>query len=80
MHDSIREMSELLKQLSSENGVNLDVMYSSIDETTKDVDELQNQVERLKVLMNINRELAEKILERSPPEEAVVKTWFETGS
>jgi hypothetical protein len=44
------------------------------------VDELQNQVERLRVLMNVNRELAEKILDRSPPEEPVIKTWFETGS
>ena len=80
MHNSIREISELLKQITSENGVNLDVMYSSIDETTNDVDELQNQVERLRVLMNLNREIAEKILERSPPEEPVIKTWFESGS
>ncbi len=80
MQDSIREISEMLKQVSSENGVNLDVMYKSIDETTKDVDQLQDNMERLTVLMNVNREIAEKLLERSPPQEAVIKTWFETGS
>ncbi len=80
MHNTIREINELLQQITSENGVNLDVMYGSIDETTKDVDELQNQVERLRVLMNLNRELSEKILDRSPPEEPIIKTWFETGS
>jgi len=80
MHARIREINELLKQISSENGINLDVMYQSVDETTNDVNELQDKVERLNVLINVNREIAEKLLERSPPKKAVIKTWFETGT
>ena len=80
MQNSIREITELLKQVSGDNGVNLDTMYGSIDETTKDVNELQDNVERLRVLMDVNREIAEKLLERAPPQEPVIKTWFESGS
>ncbi len=80
MQNSIREISELLKQVSSENGVNLDVMYNSIDETTKDVDQLQDKVEQLRVLMDVNREIAESVLDRTPAKQPVVKTWFEAGS
>jgi len=36
-------------------------------------------VERLRVMLEANKEIAEKVLERSPPKEAVVKTWFEAG-
>ena len=79
MNNSIREISELMKQVTSENGVNLDVMYESIDETTTEVSELQDKVERLKALLNLNRELMEKLLKKSPPKEPVIKTWFETG-
>ena len=79
MHNSIREISELMKQVSSENGINLDVMYESIDETTTDVSELKDKVERLKALLNLNREIMEKLLEKSPPMEPVIKTWFEIG-
>ncbi len=79
MNTTIREMSQLLKQLSSENGVNLDLMYESIDETTSDVNEVQDKVERLRVLMELNQEIAEKLLERAPPKKAIIKTWFESG-
>ena len=79
MNTTLRDMSQLLKQMSSENGVNLDVMYESIDETTSDVKEVQDKVERLRVLMEVNQEIAEKLLERAPPKKAVVKTWFESG-
>jgi len=76
----IREISDLLKQVSSENGVKLDVMYEPIEETTTDVGELQDRVERLKVLLNLNREIAVKILEQAPLKEPVIKTWLESGS
>jgi hypothetical protein len=79
MQNSIREISELMKQVSSDNGINLDVMYESIDETTTDVSELKDKVERLKALLNLNREIMEKLLKKSPPKEPVIKTWFETG-
>jgi len=80
MYTSIREISELLKQVSSEHGVKLDVMYEPIEETTTDVSELQDKVERLKVLLNLNREIAVKILEQAPLKEPVIKTWLESGS
>jgi hypothetical protein len=80
MYASIREISKLLKQVSSENGVKLDDMYEPIEETTTDVDELQDKVERLKVLLNLNREIAVKILEQAPLKEPVIKTWLESGS
>jgi hypothetical protein len=78
IQSSIREISELLKQVSSENGVNLDIMYGSIDETTGDVLELRDKVERLKVLLDLNREISEKVLEGS--KKPLMKTWFESGS
>ena len=68
-----------MKQFSSENGINLDVMYESIDETTTDVGELKDKMGRLKALLNLNREIMEKLLKKSPPREPVIKTWFETG-
>ncbi|MFQ5946776.1 MAG: hypothetical protein ACE5NC_11090, partial [Anaerolineae bacterium] len=55
MDASIREISDLLKQVSREKGVNLDVMYESIDETTPDVDELKDKVERLKGWLNLSQ-------------------------
>jgi hypothetical protein len=76
---TISEISELLKQVSSENGVNLDTMYDSIDETTTEVAEVKDKVERLRVMLETNREIAEKVLERAPPKKAVIKTWFEAG-
>jgi uncharacterized Zn ribbon protein len=78
IQSSIREISELLKQVSSENGVNLDIIYGSIDETTGDVLELRDKVERLKVLLDLNREISEKVLEGS--KKPLMKTWFESGS
>jgi hypothetical protein len=69
-----------LKPISSENGINLDVIYESVDETTTDVRELQDKMERLRVLMNVNREIVEKVLEKAPPKKPVIKTWFESGS
>jgi hypothetical protein len=74
----IREISELLKQVSSENGVNLDVIYGSIDKSTGDVVELRDKVERLKVLLELNREISEKDLQGS--KKPMMKTWFESGS
>ncbi len=47
---SIREISDLMKQISSENGV-----------TTPDVDELKDKVERLRGKLNLNREIVEKV-------------------
>ena len=79
MHNSIREISELMKQVSSENGINLDVMYESIDETTTDVSELKDKVERLKALLNLNRECMEKLLKKSTPKEPIIKPWLKTG-
>ncbi len=76
----IREISDLLKQVSSEHGVKLDVMYEPIEETTTDVSELQDKVERLKVLLNLNREIAVKLLGQAPLKEPVIKTWLESGS
>jgi hypothetical protein len=76
---SIIEISELLKAVSSENGVNLDTMYESLDETSSDVTEIKDKVERLKVMLDLNKEIAEKVLERAPPKKAVIKTWFEAG-
>ncbi len=80
IHASIREISALVKQVSSENGVNLDAVYESIDETTTDVSELKDKVERLKVLLNLNREIVEKLPERAPHKKPLIKTWFESGS
>jgi len=79
LDDSIKEISELLKAVSSENGVNLDTMYESLDETSSDVTEIKDKVERLKVMLELNKEIAEKVLERAPPKKAVIKTWFEAG-
>ena len=78
IHDRIRKISNLLKQVSNENGINLDVMYGSIDESTADFSELLDKVERLKVLLNLNREVSEKVLEDS--KKPVTKVWFESGS
>ncbi len=50
MDASIREISDLMKQVSSENGV-----------TTPDVDELKDKVERLKGELNLNREIVVKV-------------------
>jgi hypothetical protein len=55
-------------------------MYEPIEETTTDVGELQDKVERLKVLLNLNREIAVKILEQAPLKVPVIKTWLESGS
>jgi hypothetical protein len=68
-----------LKQVSSQNGVNLDTMYDSIDETTTEVAEVKDKVERLRVMLETNKEITEKVLERAPPKKAVIKTWFEAG-
>jgi len=78
IHDRIREISNLLKQVSNENGINLDVMYGSIDESTADFSELLDKVERLKILLELNREVSEKVLEDS--KKPVMKVWFESGS
>ena len=62
---------------------NLDIAVtdsSSVRWYQNNVNELQDKVERLNVLMNVNREIAEKLLERSPLKEPVIKTWFETGA
>jgi hypothetical protein len=75
----IAEISELLRAVSSENGVNMDAMYNSIESTTTEVSEVKDKVERLRVMLETNQEIAEKVLERSPPKEAVIKTWFEAG-
>ena len=78
IHDRIRGISNLLKQVSNENGINLDVMYGSIDASTADFSELLDKVERLKVLLDLNREVSEKVLEGS--KKPVMKVWFESGS
>ncbi len=78
IHWSIREISELLKPVSNENGINLDTMHESINESSTDINELQEKAERLKILLDLNRELAEKIEKES--KRPVTKTWYETGS
>ncbi len=80
MESAIREMTKLLKRLSTENGLDLDVLYESIEETATQADEMQDKVERLKVLMDVNHEIAEKLAEGAPPKGPVMKTWFESGS
>jgi len=65
--------------VSSENGINLDSMYESLNETSSDVTEIKDKVERLKVMLELNKEIAEKVLDRAPPKEAVIKTWSEAG-
>ena len=79
IESSISEISELLKAVSSENGVNLDSMYESLDGTSSDVTEIKDKVERLKVMLELNKEISEKVLESAPPKKAVIKTWFEAG-
>ncbi len=78
IHQSIREISELLKPVSQGNGVNLDTMHESINEHSSDINELQEKAKRLKILLDLNRELTEKIEKES--RRPVTKTWYETGS
>jgi len=78
IHRSIREISELLKPVSNENNINLDTMHESINESSTDIDELHKKAERLKILLDLNRELTEKIGTES--KRPVTKTWYETGS
>ncbi len=80
IQSTIREMNEMLKRVSKENGVDLDIVYESIEETATEVDEMQDKIERLKVLIDVNREIAERLPERAPPKGPVIKTWFESGS
>jgi hypothetical protein len=80
MNARVQEIGEVLKQLSSANGINLDTMYKSISGTTTEVSEVKAKVERLKVLMELNRGIMEKVLEKAPVKKPEIKTWFEAGS
>ena len=68
-----------MKKISGEGGANLDAMYQSIAETTADVGDLKEKVDLLKNLIGVIREVGEKVLDRTPPKKAPVKTWFEPG-
>ncbi len=78
IHDAMREISKLLRPVSNANGINLDHYYRSIDEPTVDVDKLKEKAEKLWILLELNRELAERRPEGV--KEPVTKTWFESGS
>jgi hypothetical protein len=80
MNARIQEIGEVLRQLSSANGINLDTVHKSIDGTTTEVSEVKAKVERLKVLMDLNRGIMEKVLEKAPVKKPEIKTWFESGS
>jgi hypothetical protein len=75
---SMQDISKLLKPVSNDNGINLDHFYRSIDEPTVDVDKLREKAERLRILLELNRELTDE----GPKgvKEPVTKTWFESGS
>ena len=74
----IREISELLKPLSNENGVNLNEMYESINKKSRDYGELKKKTDQLKILLDLNRELTEKLQKESRG--PITKTWYESGS
>ncbi len=78
IHQSIREISQLLEPVSEGNGVNLESLHESINEDSTDIQELEEKAKRLKILLDLNRELTEKPQKdsRAP----VTKTWYETGS
>jgi hypothetical protein len=79
LHASVQEVNTLLKKISGEGGANLDAMYQSITETTADVGDLKEKVDLLKNLIGVIREVGEKVLDRTPPKKAPIKTWFEPG-
>jgi len=79
LHASVQEVNTLLKKISGEGGANLDAMYQSIAETTAEVGDLKEQVDLLKNLIDVIRQVGEKVLDRTPPKKAPVKTWFEPG-
>jgi GTP1/Obg family GTP-binding protein len=77
---SVQEVNKLLKKISGEGGTNLDAMYQSIAETSSDVGDLKEKVDRLKNLVEVIREVGEKVLDRTPQKKAPIKTWFEPGA
>ena len=68
-----------MKKISGEGGTNLDAMYQSIAETSADVTDVKEKVERLKNLLDVIREVGAKVLDRTPQKKAPIKTWFEPG-
>jgi len=74
---SVQEVNALLKKISGEGGTNLDAMYQSITETTGEVGNLKEKVDRLKSLIDLIRQVGEKVLDRTPLKKPAVKTWFE---
>jgi hypothetical protein len=79
LHASMQEVQTLLKKISGEGDTSLDAMYQSIAETTAEVGDVKEKVERLKDLLELIREVGDKVLDRTPPKKPAIKTWFENG-
>jgi len=76
---SVQEVNKLLKKISGEGGANLDALSQSVAATSTEVGDVKDKVERLKKLLEMIREVGEKVLDRTPQKKAPVKTWFEPG-
>ena len=76
--NNLREIGQRLKPVSRQIGIDLGVLYEPFNGESTDIGSLRNRTERIKVLQALNREMVERLLDKSKA--PILKTWYETGS
>ncbi len=69
----LKALAEQAKGISSDKGYHFDALYEISQTQASDVKTVRNQVEELKALLELQRSILERNMDRS-----VVKTWFES--
>lgn len=72
--DQVARIAEQLKVLASEKGYAFDSLFELSESQANDVKTVKNNVEELKVLLEVQKALLDKNLNQP-----VIKTWFEAG-
>ena len=78
INNSLREIKLKLGTVINPMGIDLDFKHEPFNGESLDIGSLRNRTERIKVLLALNREMVERLLDKSKV--PIVKTWFETGS
>jgi len=78
LQSNLREITGMLKPVSSRNGMDLEVMYESINQESSNIGQLGQKADQLKMLLDLNIEMVERAHKESRA--PITRTWYETGS
>lgn len=80
LETEIRTISLALKQLTQGREMGLETIHASLESYTNNIDDMGTKISRLQMLLDLQREMLVKAVDRLPQIRPVIKTWLEPGS